>query len=87
MLKFRFTCPRHQALFIEILRQEDCGDPVKMDEARRMLLSWLSEKYPLLVLEHFAHARCIACEFEAAGLSLDDVVARLRDLARELKDR
>jgi hypothetical protein len=58
-----------------------------MDEARRMVLSWLSEKYPLLVLEHFAHARCIGCDFETARLSLDDIAARLRQVARELKER
>ena len=55
MVKFRYTCPRHQALFIEILREEGCADPAKMDEARRMVLSWLSEKYPLIVFEQTAH--------------------------------
>jgi hypothetical protein len=87
MLKFRYTCPRHQALFTEILREEGCTDPAKMDEARRMVLSWLSEKYPLIVFEHFARESCIGCDFEAARLNLDDIAERLRQVARELARR
>jgi hypothetical protein len=87
MVKFRYTCPRHQALFIEILREEGCADPAKMDEARRMVLSWLSEKYPLIVFEHFHRESCIGCDFEAARLSLDDIAERLRHVARRLAAR
>jgi hypothetical protein len=87
MVQFRYTCSRHQALFIDTLRQEGCTDPAKMDEARRMVLSWLSEKYPLIVFEHFARESCIGCDFEAARLNLDDIAERLRQVARQLARR
>jgi hypothetical protein len=87
MVRFRYTCPRHQALFLEALREEGCTDPAKMDEARRMVLSWLSEKYPRIVFEHFARESCIGCDFEAARLGLDDIAERLRQVARKLAGR
>lgn len=65
MLTFRFTCPRHQRTFVETVRKAGCSDPASMDEIRRLLLAWISARYPRIVLDHFEEGSCLGCEFEA----------------------
>ena len=86
MLNFRYTCLRHQELFTALLRSEGCCDLTKMDEVRRRALSWLSEKYPVIVFEHFARESCIGCDLEASQLGLGDTIAALRALAGKVAD-
>ena len=65
MLQFRYTCARHQRMFIESATRAGCCDPAAMDDIRRRLLAWLSARYPRMVLEHFQEGTCLGCELEA----------------------
>jgi len=65
MLQFRYTCARHQQMFIEAATRAGCRDPAEMDDIRRRLLAWLSARYPRMVLEHFHEGTCLGCELEA----------------------
>jgi hypothetical protein len=65
MLQFRYTCERHQQMFIDAVTRAGCSDPAEMDDIRRRLLAWLSARYPRMVLEHFQEGTCLGCELEA----------------------
>ena len=65
MLQFRYTCERHQQMFIDAVKRAGCSDPVEMDDIRRRLLAWLSVTYPRTVLDHFQERTCLGCELEA----------------------
>lgn len=80
MLTFRFTCRRHQQAFIETAQAAGCFEPAQMDEARRRLLTWFSERYPRLVLDHFMHGTCLGCEMEARFGHADEVRRALGEL-------
>lgn len=84
MLRFRFTCGRHQQAFIKTVQAVGCRDPAQMDEVRRRLLAWFSERYPRLVLDHFAQGTCLGCEIEARFGHADEVRRAVEDLARDL---
>jgi len=71
MLGFRYVCERHQRLFVATLTSHGCRDPEKMEEVRRRLLAWLSEKFPRLVLDQFNAERCLGCALEDARLASD----------------
>ncbi len=65
MLQFRYTCERHQQMFIDAVKRAGCSDPAEMDDIRRRLLAWLSARYPRMVLDHFQEGTCLGCELEA----------------------
>jgi hypothetical protein len=90
MLQFRYTCARHQQMFIEAATRAGCSDPAEMDDIRRRLLAWLSARYPRLVLEHFHEETCLGCELEArfghAG-EVDRLRGAIEELVRTRPDR
>lgn len=73
MLAFRYTCQRHQQMFIDAVQRAGCADPGAMDDVRRRLLAWFSQRYPRLVLDHFHLETCLGCEVEARFGSLRDI--------------
>jgi hypothetical protein len=73
MLRFRYTCPRHQQVFIEAAKRGGCHDLAKMDEVRRKTLAWLSFRFPRMVLDHFNEESCLGCKLEASGMVDDDL--------------
>jgi hypothetical protein len=89
MLRFRYTCARHQQMFIEAATRAGCSDPAEMDDIRRRLLAWLSARYPRMVLEHFHERTCLGCELEArfgdAG-ELDRLRRAIEELVRTKPD-
>ncbi len=84
MLGFRFTCPRHQRVFIETVQSAGCFDPAQMDEVRRRMLAWFSRHYPSLVLDHFRDQTCLGCEFEARFENVREALAAVKALTIEL---
>lgn len=84
MLTFRYTCQRHQQIFVEAVRSAGCFDPAQMDEVRRRLLAWFSERYPRLVLDHFEQGTCLGCEMEARFGSLNEVIRAIEELVKLL---
>ena len=83
MVAFRYVCPAHRQRFIEVVEGEGCRDPAAMEQVRRLLLAWLSERYPRLVLETFNSESCMGCALDAACIDLADMYALIRRLARE----
>ncbi len=86
-LGFRFTCPRHQRVFIETVQSAGCFDPTQMDEVRRRVLAWFSRHYPSLVLDHFRDETCLGCEFEARFQNVREVLGAVKALTTELLGR
>ncbi len=84
MLRFRFTCERHQRAFIEAVQSAGCFDPAQMDEVRRRMLAWFSRHYPSLVLNHFRDQTCLGCEFEARFPNTREALEAVKGLTREL---
>ena len=82
MLKFRYTCPRHQQRFIATLRDVGCCDPAVMDDIRRQMLAWLSRRYPRAVHDHFADESCLGCVLEAGCADMDEVWHTIAELGR-----
>ena len=83
MVRFRFVCAQHRARFIEFVQQEGCHDPAAMEQVRRLLLAWLSERYPRLVLDHYNHESCLGCGLDAYCVDLSDMYAAIRQFARD----
>jgi hypothetical protein len=83
MLKFQYTCERHQKIFIAVLESRGCTDRAKMDEIRKRLLAWLSAKYPRAVLDHFNDECCLGCLLETDFVDMEAIYARLADMANE----
>ncbi|MGO8917988.1 MAG: hypothetical protein ACLQJR_18960 [Stellaceae bacterium] len=83
MLTFRYTCPRHQQVFIEAAKRGGCYDLQTMDEIRRKTLAWLSNKFPRAVLDHFNEESCLGCKLEANGVDSSDVERVISELAKE----
>ena len=83
MLQFRYTCVRHQQMFMDAATQAGCSDPAELDELRRRVLAWLSARYPRMVLEHFHEGTCLGCELEARFGDASEL-ARLRGVIEEL---
>ncbi len=87
MLRFRFTCQRHQRAFIEAVQSAGCFDPAQMDEVRRRMLAWFSRHYPSLVLDHFRDQTCLGCEFEARFQNAREALEAVKILTKELLGR
>jgi hypothetical protein len=73
MLHFRYTCARHQRMFIDAVKRGGCHHPEKMDEVRRKTLAWLSIRFPRMVLDHFNESSCLGCKLERNGVGLEEV--------------
>ncbi len=82
MPRFRYVCAQHRARFIDVVREEGCHDPAAMEQVRRLLLAWLSERYPRLVLDRFNDESCIGCGLDAYCVDLSDMYAAIRRFAR-----
>jgi hypothetical protein len=82
VLRFRYVCAQHRERFIEVVRQEGCHDAAAMEQVRRLLLAWLSERYPRLVLDHYNAESCIGCGLAASCIDLSDMYAAIRSFAR-----
>jgi hypothetical protein len=80
---FHYVCPTHRRRFVEAFEREGCRDPAAMEQVRRLLLAWLSETYPRLVLDHYNHKRCLGCGLDDSCVDLSDMHAALRRFARE----
>jgi hypothetical protein len=85
VLNFRYTCKRHQILFVERAGKAGITQPELLDLLRKRMLTWLSRAYPRMVLDHFARESCIACDLEAAGIGLGDVLRAFDQLAQQMK--
>jgi hypothetical protein len=83
MLAFRYTCQRHQRIFVNVLTRQGCTDPVKMDEIRRRILAWLSAKCPRAVLDHFNEECCVACLLETDFVDMNEIYAKLGEMATQ----
>lgn len=82
MVQFRYTCARHQQMFIDTVTRAGCTDAARMDGLRRRLLAWLSARYPRMVLGHFDEATCLGCEVEARFGNNE--ILRLRQALEEM---
>ena len=81
VVKFSYTCPRHQQMFIEAARRGGCRDPDELDAARRRTLAWFSVKFPRMVLDHFNEDSCRVCKLETNGVGLDEIEHVVIELA------
>lgn len=84
MLRFRYTCLRHQEAFVAAAHRGGCRELEKMDDIRRKTLAWLSARFPRLVLEHFNEESCMACKLEANGFDLGELERAITAFAREM---
>ena len=66
-LQFRLTCPRHRAMYIEVLQREGVSDEAEMERLRRRLVALVMSTYPSGYLHHIAEASCMGCAFEQSG--------------------
>lgn len=82
MLEFRYACLRHQQMFIATVEREGCRDPDQMEQVRRRMFAWLSEKFPSMVLDHFNAAACLGCAIENAHIDTTEMYKTIRDIAR-----
>jgi hypothetical protein len=82
VVDFRFVCPQHRQRFIDSVELEGCRDPAAMEQVRRLLLAWLSERYPRLVLDSYNTESCIGCALHAACIDLSDMHAMVREASR-----
>jgi hypothetical protein len=83
VVAFRYVCPTHRQRFIEVVQGEGCREPAAMEQVRRLLLAWLSETYPRLVLDSYNSESCMGCALNAACIDLSDMFAVIRRFARE----
>ena len=84
MPAFRYVCQAHHERFIEVVEGEGCRDPEAMEQVRRLLLAWLSERYPRLVLDSYNNESCVGCALNAACIDLTDMYAAIRSGARRV---
>lgn len=66
-LEFRLTCPRHRAMYVEVLRREGVSDEAEMERLRRRLVALVISTYPAGYLHHIAEGSCMGCAFEQSG--------------------
>jgi hypothetical protein len=69
-------------MFVYAVTQERIFEPERMEQIRRRLLAWLSEKYPRLVLEQFNAEACIGCAIEKAHIDTGDMRDAIRIMVR-----
>lgn len=84
MLTFRYTCSRHQQMFIEAAKRGGCFDAEKLDEVRRKTRVWLSAKFPRAVLDHSNGRSCLGCLLEATYGDISEIERVIADLAQAL---
>jgi hypothetical protein len=82
MLQFRYTCARHQRVFIEAAKRGGCHDLEKMDEVRRKTLAWLSVRFPRMVLNHFNEDSCLGCKLEACGIGTTEAEGIITEISK-----
>ena len=80
MLGFRYACLRHQQMFIATVEREGCRDPDQMEQVRRQMFAWLSEKLPSMVLDHFNAEACLGCAIENAHIDTAEMHQAFRDI-------
>lgn len=73
-------------MFVKAVADAGCSDPAKMDDVRRRLLAWFSQRYPSLMLDHFRVGTCLGCEIEARFGDLSEIGLAIRDLVNESTD-
>jgi hypothetical protein len=83
VVAFLYVCPRHRDLFVARVAREGCRDAAAIEQARRLLLGWLSQTYPRLVLDSYNAKSCLGCGLDDACVDLTDMYAALRRFARE----
>jgi hypothetical protein len=86
MLKFHYTCPRHQRAFIEAAKRGGCHDLEKMDEIGRKTLAWLSVRFPRMVLDHFNEDLCLGCMLEASSKGTTEVEDVITELSKSFAE-
>lgn len=82
MLQFRYACRRHQQMFIDTVTREGCNDPATMEDIRRHMFAWLSEKFPSMVLDHFNAEACLGCAIENAHVDTAEMYDAIREIVR-----
>jgi hypothetical protein len=82
-LHWRFTCERHQQLFIWALQRGGLAAAEDMERVRRHFSVWLAEQYPRLFIDHMNAERCIGCDLEAAHIDLSTLFPKILELARK----
>ncbi len=80
MVRFQYTCLRHQQWFIDVVTRAGCSDSAKMEDVRRQLRAWFSRRYPRLMLDHFRLASCLGCDIEALFGNLNEIDQAIREL-------
>jgi hypothetical protein len=83
MLRFRYTCARHQRDFVAATQRAGCFNLSHIDQIRRRVLAWMSARFPRLVFEHFSEESCLGCKLEASGIPLTEVQSVIMELAEE----
>jgi hypothetical protein len=81
-LNWRFTCERHQQLFISALECAGVGTAAEMETIRRHFSAWLAEQYPHTFIHHMNAERCIGCDLEAAHINLWAMLPKILELAQ-----
>lgn len=81
MLAFRYTCARHQRMFIEAAEHAGCGVG-RLNEIKQKTLAWLSRHFPRAVLEHYNEACCLGCKLEGNGIDLREVERVVAELTK-----
>ncbi len=81
MLKFSYTCPRHQRKFVAAVKRAGCSNAAKMEEVRQRLQGWFAQHYPQLMLDHFREGTCLGCDIEALGGDLGQIDRAVLELA------
>ena len=81
-LRWRFTCERHQRLFIWAMERGGLVDAADMEWVRRHFSVWLAEQYPRIFIDHMNGERCIGCDLEDAHIDLSTLFPKVLELAR-----
>ncbi len=80
MVRFQYTCLRHQQWFIDVVTRAGCSDPAKMEDVRRQMRAWFSRRYPRLMLDHFRLGSCLGCDTETLFGNLNEIAQAIREL-------
>lgn len=67
-------------MFIDTVTREGCNDLAEMEEIRRYMFAWLSEKFPSMVLDHFNAEACLGCAIENAHVDTTDMYDAIREM-------
>lgn len=86
-LNWRFTCERHQQLFIWAMRCGGAATAQDMELIRRHFSVWLAEQYPRIFIHHMNAERCIGCDLESEHINLSTLLPKILELARSGHDK